>query len=220
MLSVCLNLKFGALYCSISICLSDLLLLALTMALELKYFDGSRAESTISNSGVIASPSLLLIAGGSESQERLGREIWIKSIQLTGRCLLPKLQLADATSETLRLVVYLDRQPNGGVPNVNDVLKTGVWNSYLNLENAARFKILSNKFFDMNALAAGGTQADPQSMEVAQTFRIYSEVGELCSYLNETALYGALQDMNIGVLAITTSSTIDMGYRWRVRFTD
>jgi len=89
------------------------------------------------------------IPQGTGDQERIGRNVRIKSVQVRVNMIAPSTS-ANAPSQIRYMVVY-DRQSNGTSPTPNDVLGDGSaaqFLDYMNLSNQERFIILIDKTTD------------------------------------------------------------------------
>ena len=58
---------------------------------------------------------------------------------------------------TVRCLFVMDRQVNGATPAVSDILNISDWQSFNNLANSHRFRILSDKLYTINCTAGGYT---------------------------------------------------------------
>lgn len=119
-------------------------------ARELKVIDTAAATYQCDTGGTIA-----LISGvttGTDFTNRIGRKIIIKSIQLRG-LVLPE---DDETSNTIaRVMLVHDLQTNAALPNITDVLDTNNANSFMNLSNRDRFRVLMDKIMPMGRVSTG-----------------------------------------------------------------
>lgn len=87
---------------------------------------------------------------GSSFFNRVGRKVMMRSLHLTGGVILSGNSATAMTDEYLRHMIVYDRQPNGAVPAISDILldydNTGTTTttsvSGLNMNNADRFVIL------------------------------------------------------------------------------
>lgn len=86
---------------------------------------------------------------GTDVDDRVGRSIRIKSVQLN----LINTQNASASNSIVRYLLVIDKQPSGATPNFSDILATAgnLWSSMRNLNNRKRFVILKDQFITMNS---------------------------------------------------------------------
>lgn len=110
---------------------------------ERKQYETWANNVAIPSAKVLILDSLVKIAAGTASNQRVGRKIILKSIHLKGHLASSKAVQADK----YRIIIGLDTQANGTSPTVTDVLSNGPSGapdiySFLNLANSRRFKIL------------------------------------------------------------------------------
>lgn len=98
---------------------------------EYKWWDTNTTSFT---TGVVS--PLNLVPLGDDSNTRDGRKIRIKSIQITG------YGASADTKGAPRIMVVYDKQTNGSLPAITDILESNNWASYHNLNFRNRFKVL------------------------------------------------------------------------------
>lgn len=117
---------------------------------EFKSIDLSSSADTIDTTG-----SVTLLNGcarGNDINQREGREITMKSIQIRGAVSAN----AQATNDQwARVMIVYDRQTNGTAPAVTDVISSSGICGMRNLENRKRFKILMDRTYVINANYTG-----------------------------------------------------------------
>jgi len=127
-----------------------------TLAAEKKFLDSYLNVASINT----ITPTFLLVNGvgaGTGFNERVGRKIKIKSIQLNGVVIV-----GTAVPARVRLMLVLDRQANGSTPSIGNILDntTILVNSkaFMNLDNRARFSVIWDKKVTLDAVMK--TQVD------------------------------------------------------------
>ncbi len=95
------------------------------------------------------------LATGAGPDERVGRKVTVRSIQLHWGCLNENLFNTDTDPERrlnpVRTMIVFDKQSNSGVPSYNTIVKDNLglgdqaW-SFKNLDNKDRFVILYDSF--------------------------------------------------------------------------
>jgi len=99
------------------------------------------------------------IAQGSASFNREGRKVVIKGVEQRHTFTLQPAAAAANSTATVRLLTVLDNQANGLSPLTESVLfqlANYPTNSLYNLDNAARFKIITDDTFELNSNAVVG----------------------------------------------------------------
>lgn len=159
--------------------------------------------------------SLLLLNGlarGNDVKQRIGRQIFMRSLIVRGRWYA---SAASGVDQAHRVIVFYDKQSNGVAPVPADVLQNVSCFSELSWENRARFEILSDDLFAVN-----GT-GEAQS-HVVRTYRVE---------LNRPVYFnagntGTVADISTGalyLLVIGTHNTPSFGAgigRYWLRYTD
>jgi len=102
--------------------------------------------------------AMLLLNGierGDDINQRNGREVTMKSIQLK---MATTVTAGDGTDQIHRVLVVYDRQTNGAPLTTAQVLQTTDCFSPRNLENRKRFKILFDRTYNLNASGEPGSK--------------------------------------------------------------
>lgn len=135
---------------------------------ERKFVDTNYSQTQTTDSTLIL---LSTIPQGITESQRLGREAAITTIQFTNRAVATTLATdVDQMWVRRKLWVVQDMQPNGAAMATTDFLSTDHIDSYRNLDNLARFKVLFHRSDNFVPLAAGnGTNTD--SAQVAIFFK-------------------------------------------------
>lgn len=100
---------------------------------------------------------------GSDYNQRIGRKTLVKSIYIRGRVAITNFIIQPPGVSTIiptgqaRLIVFIDKQPNGAVPLIGDLLNTAEPGSQLNLNNRDRFQIITDKIYSFDASLTNGT---------------------------------------------------------------
>ncbi len=187
---------------------------------ELKFHDVDLDDALIATGGTIT-PSINLIPQGVTEIQRLGRKCTLKSINWRYN-----LELTDkdagsvvSVSDTVRLIVYLDKQTNGLTATVTDILESADYQSFNNLVNRGRFLVLMDRVEDVNVLAMASDGTGLMSNSANRISRTFFKKCDIP--LEFSAATGALTEIrsnNIGVLAISTAGTISLDSKFRLRF--
>lgn len=185
--------------------------------LEHKFLDSSLALDTILTTGEIVEDNLTPIPQGTDEDERIGRKVTINQVFFKGRLLLPGSSTSTATADILRLVLYVDHQPNGVAPAILDYFDVAEWDSFRNLANTKRFTVLYDRNHTLNATASeGSTSADfVKDLKISKP--------KLNIQVNFDSTLGALTELTtraIGLMAISQNGKINIEGKWRIRYTD
>lgn len=110
---------------------------------EKKYIDNALVLTT-ATAGVVTGTYVTMVQGQTAST-RIGNKIRVKNINLS---LTFDTSGADLTPDPLlmRCMLLWDKQANGALPAVLDILQTASVYSYRNMETVERFTVLKDKF--------------------------------------------------------------------------
>ncbi len=191
--------------------------------MELKFHDLDVDDVLIAANGNIAEDSVLTIAQGTTESTRLGRKITIKNVFWRFKMTLQAIDAGTPQfAETVRVILYLDKQCNGATAVVATdagILASDNFQSFNNLSNKSRFKILMDREYNLNPQAGGGT--DTGQFGLADT--LFHKCSIPVEY-DSSVTTGAITSMrsnNIGVLLLSDQgNVVAFESKMRVRFTD
>ncbi len=191
--------------------------------MELKFHDLTVDDAVVAATGSIAEDSVVTIAQGTEEQQRIGRKITIKSINWRWSVQIIGQANLNSTSDVVRVILYLDKQCNGGGAAVLGVLETANYQSFNNLSNRGRFRILMDRTYSMNCTAGGGDGTPGfQSGDNIIHDSLYKKCNIPIEYDNSvtTGVVTSVRSNNIGILTISRDGTSGFDSQMRVRFID
>ncbi len=189
---------------------------------ELKFHDFTLDDSVILATGQITN-SVNLIAQGITESTRIGRKCTIRSIQWRYRVELPKkdAQATPAGGDSVRIIMYIDKQCNGATAVVQDILETGNWQSFRFLANSGRFVILMDRLVSINYSGMGSDGAGVVSQDNVFKDGTFSKQCNVPLEFDNTA--GAITEIrsnNIGTLILAASGVAGFKSNVRLRFSD
>lgn len=198
---------------------------------ELKVVEGAfalaaaRQDEIVLNNGIWV---LNIPAQGAEFNQRTGRQITIKSVNM-------KMNFqCDATGgtppvpgETIRIVLFWDRQPNGTNATWSNVFTTtssGI-NAMMNLDNRERFVMIKDDTISKAAmLQSGGLIVVSGENTLFPFWQFYKKMNCTTIFNTTTGIGTAIQSgalvCMIWTTAIAANSQWYMDGMWRVRYTD
>ena len=183
---------------------------------ELKFWDGAKALTTVPVAGSISDRSLNLIPQGVTESSRVGRKCTAKALSMTFTAVLPSVVTDALASDTYRIIIYKDKQTNGATAAVLDILEAAQFNSYRNLANSGRFVTLYDQ---TKVLVSPATDAG-QNSQSETTWSINLRLSCPLEFSGVTGAIGEIRSNNLGVLVVGRKGTVQVGYTWRVRFSD
>ncbi len=197
---------------------------------ELKFHDIDWDEAAADfSAGVISNTSsLVLIGQGVTESTRIGRKCVIRSIGW--RAQLERQAVSStgiAASEVIRLIIVQDKQANGAAPTVTGtggLLESANFQSFNNLNNKSRFRVLYDKTFTLNTLAAAGDGTANDSGAVQRSFSFFKDVNIPMEYSGTAnpSVIGEVRTNNVFGIMISESgnSTVALDSKFRFRFSD
>lgn len=200
---------------------------------ESKFFDedvdqavGDLSAGVILNGGTAG--TLNAIPQGVTSTTRVGRKATIKAIGWRGTVSMePVASTQTPVQGVVRLMLVLDRQANGATATVtgnpSGLLASANYQSFNNLANKDRFRVLMDRTFDFETPsgAGDGTVANDWGGKLC-SFTFFKNV-DIPLEFNSTT--GALTEINsnnlFGVMiASSASSVFSLDSKMRLRFSD
>lgn len=163
-----------------------------------------------------ATSSVILLNGmarGDEINERIGREVTMRSIQITGCAYVAP---AAGIDQNHRVILVYDRQTNAAALTAAQVLAAVNCYAPRNLENRKRFKILFDRTWHLNATA------EPNSQHI---FKFYRRLAHPMTFNAGDA--GTVADITTGSLYMVTIGSVAAGatagsvlFNARIRYSD
>ena len=191
-------------------------------SVEKKWIDYTVASTVVTTGGSIAlwttNGTLNVIPQGTGESQRVGRKVNIKNIYLHGNILLPSSNQVAATTDTFRMIVFIDKQANGATAAVLDLLTTANINSFRNLANQERFVVLKDKFYDINASTV--SNATTTTGDTQYHIKMYKKLDLPIEYSGAAGTIGEIKSNNLVMLCISEGGNVGFNYTMRIRYTD
>jgi len=191
---------------------------------ELKALD-TAVSNTLATDGqavptTMTSLALCAVNQGSSSSNRVGRMIFVKSVQFRGYLNFDPGDLTIGSSvATVRFI--LDTQTNGGQAGASDVF-TGTYGyaALRNRYNLQRFKVL--KTWNVQLQSPAGVQTDYSVVKKPISFFMKFPGRGLAIEYTDTATTTAadIKTNSIFGVADSTNATVSIAGTWRLSFTD
>lgn len=183
------------------------LLIQPTKALELKNFDAPVSALALTSNVFTAGQPANLIVTGDTALDRTGRKVLMKSFYL--RYSFASSAAANATQ--VRILVVYDKQTNGTLPAITDVVTVNDALALNNLNNSQRFVTICDHISPMTPFVTANSN------------------GVIFKKLNLEAMYsastGAITDIATGSIVVFIAplglvNTSTISYKARIRFAD
>lgn len=188
---------------------------------ELKFHDIVVNESNVSIGGQITD-SLNHIAQGTGESQRDGRRCTLQSIEIRWRVSSNSANLSavQTPGDSLRMIVFLDKQCNGTTAAVTDILESGTIHSFYNLANVERFSILCDKLESVMYKAITSETNDTVTQCNVHQEKYWKKSIKIPLEFSATdGLITEIRSNNIGLLLISVNGVIRLTSTFRLRFT-
>ncbi len=193
---------------------------------ELKFHDIAVDDATVSGTGDIQNAgSINLIGQGITESTRIGRKCTLRSMAWHIGLTIPEqdAQSTPVQGDTVRIILYLDKQANGATAAVTDILESADYDAFNNLANKSRFRTLCDKWITLNyaGMASDGAGVVSQARVVRQ-FNMFKKLNVPLEFLGvaNPAAMTEVRSNNLGVLLISRFGLMTFDSKVRIRFSD
>lgn len=192
---------------------------------ELKFHDLDIDDAVVAGGGTIAQVSCLTIAEGNGESDRIGRKLTVKVIQWKYNVsMLPQASTANPQgTDTVRVILYLDKQTNGATATVTGILESADYQAFHNLANSGRFTVLHDAEINLklNAACGDGSAANDWLGE-SFSKQFYKQCTIPIEYDNSatTGVITSMRSNNLGVLLLSRSGVCNFDSKMRIRYSD
>ncbi len=125
---------------------------------ELKFFDTTIDDAAIAATMTIN--NLTVVPQGTSESTRIGRKMTVRKILWKYTMTLAASAANTSTSDNVKVMLVQDTQTNGAQFAAAQLIDTDVWDSFRNLANSTRFRVLYSKdirFVSMSGSGRGTT---------------------------------------------------------------
>lgn len=180
---------------------------------ELKYIDFASTDPVGIGFSVASVQSLNDVPNGTGRNDRIGRKIVVRSVQLTG-----VLRVKPDGDDACRVIIGVDKQNNGsgaGSAEFLDDTLAGVVApiAFRNLTNSNRFQMLYDKLYALNL----GAQGQAATRVLPKFFKkCYIPI----EFDGESGVISEIQSNNIFLHFVCLRDLTSFTYNVRLRYTD
>jgi len=190
------------------------------MKMELKFHDVDLDDAVIANTGTITD-SINKIAQGVGECQRIGRKCCITNINWRFKITLPATTDETNTSDTVRVIVYIDKQCNGAAATVLGILESTNYLSFNNLANKSRFRTLMDRTYDLISRSGGTSAAGvDQFGEFVISDTFFKRVAISLEFDDINGAITEIRSNNVGVLLLSSAGICLFNSKFRLRFSD
>ncbi len=189
---------------------------------EAKFFDTDIDDATVSTTMTIN--NLTIIPEGNGESDRIGRKVNIKAVHIKGTLTLPTTPTAANTSAVVKFMLIQDKQTNGAQYTATDLLDTDSIESFNNLANSARFRVLKTVYYNLKCPAGSG-RGTTDTLSYGEDVRWVScnmRINIPMEYDNSatTGAIGTVRTNNLYWVSQASASTANFTGTARIRYTD
>ncbi len=188
---------------------------------EIKFIDRAVDDPTISQTGTVQT-QLFTIPQGDGPSTRDGRKIVLTSMQWQGTVNIVATSVPGEASDTVRMLVLKDKQTNGALPSVTDILVNANWEAFKNLVNKNRFVTLIDKYVSIASMGAFGDGTTNIALPNEKHFKLFRKLNVPIEY-DESATTGVIATIttnNIVMLLISRAANAGIESCIRFRYSD
>lgn len=183
---------------------------------ELKVTDTATVVAAVTQAGVV---SLLNgTATGTDYTNRTGRKMITKSVLI--RLFINTNLVSAQQGDVVRVIIFVDKQSNGALPAVADVLNTATYAEPMNLNNRDRFIIIRDTIFTMSP-AVYAAAALTAGAPVTRMAKHYKKVSFETIFSGTTNGIASIASGSLCILYISQFASVStITYNVRTRFID
>ena len=191
---------------------------------ELKSFDKITPAFVIVLPGLVKG-GLIRIGQGSTSNERTGRQILVKSIGFKYNIDLPGTDEVQNWQGFVRVMFVLDKQCNGALPLLEDVLQENgtlsrvEYRSFNNLHNRRRFVTLMDRTHTLKSFIQGNGVVHTSSGDIAYD-SFYKTTDFTVNYSGSAGDTSEITSNNIFIIVLSSGGHSVFESWTRIRYQD
>ncbi len=189
---------------------------------ELKFFNTTPNDAVVATGFDVIS-SVNLIAQGITENTRIGRKCTIKHIAWRYTVSLPEIdaQATAGPNDTIRVVLFVDKQCNGATATGPDIFEIDQYQSFTNLANQNRFRILHDRTVTLSYTSLASDGAGVVSSSGVRKDYIFNKSCSIpLEFSDVTGAITEVRSNNIGIAIGGDTGVAGFISRMRLRFSD
>ncbi len=189
--------------------------------IDLKFIDATLNDAVVTTTGDVFSQLFIIPDGDTQSQKE-GLKVTLKSVQIRFQLTIPSTTVVADATDILRVILVKDKQANGALPAVIDILNTATIQAFKNLENTSRFVTLFDKTLAISSMGGFGDGTTNATLPNTKWWQFYKKLNYPIFY-NNSATTGAVTTINSNNLVLMTISEagkVGLSLRIRIRYMD
>lgn len=190
-----------------------------TDTIEYKFSDQVRDQGPVLSGGSIQ-PQIFTIPTGDDDQSRDGKKITLSSISVRFQYSLPSSLSFNDTDESLRVILLIDKQANGALPGVGDILELIDIQGHRNLDETIRFRTIMDRTWSINSTAGAWNGTVTHFGAVRGHDSFYKKLNLTIFYSGDAGTIADIVSNNIVMLYISEQQKGNLKANIRVRYLD
>lgn len=187
---------------------------------EKKFIDNSGSAQAMPAVGSVTE-IIPDIATGTGETERIGRYIKVTNFIIRFDFYLANLANTSLGQDSLRVIIFIDTQTNGAAPGVTDLLESAHYQSFNNLANRKRFRVLTDKFISINSNGGAGDGSTNRTIGHSMMTQWVMKKAFPMEYSGTSGATSQRTQNNMYMLLMSSGDTrTTLTWRARTRFTD
>ncbi len=164
--------------------------------------------------------SLVTIAQGVTESTRVGRKCTIKRILFRYECGLIAVNQGTGIPDVIRVILYIDKQANGLTITNTDLVESDDYQSFNNLANSGRFRVLMDRTHSLQMTAGGWDGTGVDFPATVASFSFYKKCAIPLEFSGTTGALTELRSNNINLMVCSKNGTSFFNSKMRFRFSD
>ncbi len=187
---------------------------------ELKFHDINLDDAAVASTLNIT--NLTVIPEGNGEEQRVGRKINLKKIHVQGAIVMGSGADLSVTNDLVICMIIQDTQTNGAAFVAADFLETDAYDSYRNLANSSRFKVLWKRKYTLRVQGAAPSGAAYIHGEDIKAFSANVTCSIPMEYDNSatSGVITSVRSNNVYFVTISKSNSTALDGTARLRFSD
>ncbi len=190
---------------------------------ELKFLDIAVQDAVVATTASILLDSMVKVPQGTTESTRIGRKCTLKSIGFRYHMTLAAATASNATTDTVRIIIYHDKQCNGAVAATTAILEDATdFQSFNNLANKNRFRTLMDRTHTL-VCHSGSGRGSTDTLAFGEDLineHFYKKCNIPIEYDSTAGAITEIRSNNIGILLIASTGVTGFVGQVRIRFSD
>ncbi len=186
---------------------------------EFKFFNSAINDAVVANTGAVQN-QMFTLAQGDTDTTRDGKKVIVTSLNARFIISLPITDVNAQTADLVRIIIVHDKQANGALPAVLDILFTADIQSFKNLDNTHRFRTLLDKTISIASMSGAYNGTTSKFGENFKAFQWFRKLNMPIIYNDTAGTIGDIVSNNIVMMYISESGNAGCQAQMQIRYMD